>query len=148
MDDLLQGVLPQQIAGQADGIGDAEQFVQTGPAEVRVHQQDALAVLRKHDGEVENGSRFSFARAAADHRERVGVLAFAGKQHIGAQHAIGLGMGAFRPFLKKRADVLGNDAQHRRLQRTLDVVDRLHAGVEVLNEKRQSNADDQADNDP
>ena len=40
-----------------------------------------------------------------------------------------------------------NDAQHRRLERALHVVNRLHAGIEIFNEEGQTDAHDQADDD-
>jgi trans-aconitate methyltransferase len=44
----------------------------------------------------------------------------------------------FGPFFEKITNVLRNDAQHRRLQRALDVVNGLDAGIEILDEECQS----------
>ncbi len=52
-------------------------------------------------------------------------------------------MRTVRAFLQKNANILRNDAQHRGLQGALDIVDRLHARVEILDEECQPDTDDQ-----
>ena len=50
---------------------------------------------------------------------------------------------AFGAFVKKIADILRDDPQHRRLERAFDVVNRLHAGVEILNKEGEADAHEQ-----
>ena len=66
-----------------------------------------------------------------------------GRTAFRAQHAISFGVRTFRAFLDERADILRNDAEHRRLQRAFHVVDGLHAGIEVFDEERQADANRQ-----
>ena len=49
------------------------------------------------------------------------------------------------PFVHKRADILRNNAEDRRLQRTFYVIDGLDAGVEVFDEECQADAHEQTD---
>ena len=120
--------------------------MQTGPAQVGVHQQDALAVLRKDNRQIKDGGGFAFARATADHGQAVGPILLARKQDVRAQHPVSFGMRTFGPFLDQGTHILRDDTQHRRLQRALDIVNCLHAGIEVFDEEGQTNADDQSHN--
>src|SRR2546430_3864466 len=88
-----------------------------------------------------------FPGPAADHCEAVGVLAFARKQNVRAEHPISLRMRTLRALQDKRTDILWNDAQHRRLQSPFHIVNRLHARVEILNEKRETDAHNQSHDD-
>ena len=124
-----------------------QHLVQRRAAQVGVHDQHALAALGKDRGQIEDGGGLAFAGAGADDGDGVELVVLAREQQVGAQHAVGLGVRAFGAFLEQQADVLRNDAQHRRLQRALDVVDGLHAGVEILDEEGQADADHQADDD-
>jgi len=51
---------------------------------------------------------------------------------------------AFGALLEEEADVLGNNAQDGRLECALDVVDGLDADVQVFDEEREADADDEA----
>ena len=56
-------------------------------------------------------------------------------------------MRTLRALQDKRTDVLWNDAQHRRLQSAFHIVNRLHAGVEILNEKCETDSHNQSHDD-
>ena len=47
-------------------------------------------------------------------------------------------MWTFRPFLENQPYVLWNDSQDRRLKCPLHVINRLHAGIQVLDEEREA----------
>jgi hypothetical protein len=52
---------------------------------------------------------------------------------------------AFETFVHQVADVLRDNAKHRRLERTLHLVNRLDAGIQIFNEEGQTDPHDQAD---
>ena len=56
-------------------------------------------------------------------------------------------MRTFRPVIHQQSNILGNDAQDWRLQGTLDIINRFHAGIQVFDEEGQAHADNQSDND-
>ena len=56
-------------------------------------------------------------------------------------------MRAFGALLKQVADILRNDAQYGRLQCPFNVINGFHARIKIFDEKRQTNANHQADND-
>ena len=116
LDDFFQRVLLEQVIGQTDVVGHPEHFVQRRPAQVRVHDHDALAVLGEHGGEVEDGGGFAFAGAGADDGDGVELVVFAREQEVGAQDAVGFRVRALRAFIDQRTDVLRDDPQHRRLR--------------------------------
>ena len=121
--------------------------MQSGTAQVGVHHQHALAALGEDRGQVEHGGGFAFARARADDGHGVELVVLAREQEVRAQHTVGLGVRAFAALIHQQAHILRDDAQHGALQRALDVVNRLDAGIEVLDEEGQPDTDDQPDND-
>jgi hypothetical protein len=100
LDHLFQRALFEQKVGQSDRVGDVQDFVQRGTAQVRIDHQDALAVLGEDGGQIEQGGGFAFARAAAQDGNGVPAFVLAREQEIGAQNAVGFGMRAFRPFIQ------------------------------------------------
>src|SRR6185503_16663072 len=54
-------------------------------------------------------------------------------------------MGTVGSLIHERTDVLWDDAQHWGPQRAFDVVNSLHAGIEILDEEGEANAHEQAD---
>ena len=118
--------------------------MQAGAAEVGVHEQDLVAVVGEDDGKVEHGGGLAFASAAADDDQAVGLGVLAREHQVGAQDAIGFGVRTVHALVEERADILRNDAEHRGLEGLLDVVDGLHAGVEVLDEEGETDAHDHA----
>ncbi|MEI2685808.1 MAG: hypothetical protein V9G14_05645 [Cypionkella sp.] len=106
-----------------------------------------LPVLREHHRQVEQGRGLALAGATADDGDGVEGLVLPGEEHVRPQDSIGLRMRAVRSFLQQGTDVLRNDTQHRRLQRALDIVDRLHRRVQVLDEEGQTHTHHQPHHD-
>ena len=52
-------------------VGDVQQFVKRRAAQVRIHHQNALAVLGENGGQIEQGGGFAFARAGAQDGQMV-----------------------------------------------------------------------------
>src|SRR5207237_1189945 len=77
----------------------------------------------------------------------VGAEVAFGKLEVGSDYAVDFGMVSILAFLNQRLDVLGHDAKHGQAEVVLDVFDGLDAGVEILNEERQREADDKPCND-
>ena len=121
--------------------------MQRRPAQVGVDDQHALTALRKDGRQVEHGGGLAFARPRADDRHRVELLVLAREQEVRAQDTVGFGVWTFGAFVEQNAHVLRDDSQHRRSQRPLDIVDRLHARIEILDEEGQPDADHQTHDD-
>src|ERR1017187_10328581 len=88
------------------------------------------------------------AGAGADDDDGVELFILAGEEQIRAQHPVGFRVLAFGAFFDQVADVLRNDAQHWRLERAFDIVNRLHTGVEIFDEEGQTDAHDEAKDQP
>jgi len=86
-------------------------------------------------------------RAGADDDNGVELFVLAREQDVGAQHAVGLGVLAFGAFVQQVADVLRDDAEHRRLECTFHLFNCFDAGIQILNEESQTNAHNQTDDD-
>jgi len=54
---------------------------------------------------------------------------------------------AFGSFVHQQAHVLRDNAQHRALQRSLYIVNRFYAGIQIFNKERQPDPHYQADDD-
>lgn len=57
-------------------------------------------------------------------------------------------MRTFRPLLQQARDILGNDAKDRGAERLLHVINGLHARIQVLDEERQSDPEQQPGDGP
>ena len=71
LNDFVEGILFEEVVCQTDAVRDLEQLVQGGPAQVRIHHEDALAALGKNRSQVENRGGFAFAGAGADNGDGV-----------------------------------------------------------------------------
>ena len=116
-------------------------------AQVRIHDQDALAVLGEDGGEVEKGGGFAFAGAAAQDGEGGPISFLRENRRLVRKHAIGLGVRTFRPVLQDEADILRDDAQDGGLQGPLDIVNGLDAGIQIFDEEGHADADQQPEED-
>src|SRR6185436_2077994 len=71
-----------------------------------------------------------------------------GKQKIGAKDTVSLCVRTFRSFFDYQPHILRNDTKNWSLQGTFHIINRLHTGVQVLNEERQPNSDHQTNDYP
>ena len=67
----------EQIIGQTEVIGYFKEFMEGGPAQVRVHDQYAVARLGEHRGEVDGGGGLAFTGTGADHDNGVELVILA-----------------------------------------------------------------------
>ena len=117
-----------------------------GTTQVGIHNQNSIPHLRKDHCEIEHGRCLALARTATHHAERGLALVLApSKKNVGAQHPVRLRVGAFVPFVQEGSDVLRDDTEDGRPKGALNVVNGLHAGVEILDKKRQAHTQNQAD---
>ena len=72
-----------------------------------------------------------------------GILAV--ELDVRAQDPVGFRVRTHAALLVEHADVLRNHGQHRHLQVALHVLQALHRGIEVLQEERDADAENQAD---
>ena len=120
-----------------------QHLVQRRPPQVRIDNEHSLAALRENRCQIKYGCRFAFARACANHGDRVQLVIFARKQQVRSQDPVRLRMRALGALLDQQADVLRNHPQHRGLERALDVIDRFHTRVQVFDKEGQADAHDQ-----
>ncbi len=96
--DVLHGLAEAEGAvedevGEADGVGQAEDFVDVGLAQVGVDQDDALAGLGEDDGQVGGGEGLALGRAGAGDEDAADGVVEAGELDVGAEDAEALGLG-------------------------------------------------------
>src|SRR5882762_7332521 len=112
--------------------------------QVGVDDQGGITALRANEREIRDGGRFAFTRTTTDERDsvcfRIGAIEF----DICPQNSIRFGVRCIAFGLVKQGDVLRNNRENRNTEETFDVVHRFHAGVEILDEKCETNADDEA----
>ena len=126
-------------------LGKIDHEMLHGPAQVGVHDEGGISPLRADEREIRDGGGFSFARSAADERDRVRLRIRPIELDVRSQNSIRFGIRRVAFGFVKQVDVLWNDRENRNAEETLDVVHRLHAGVEILNEKGEADSDDKTD---
>jgi hypothetical protein len=63
-DDFFEGDLGGEVVGEAFLVGDVEEGVEAGAAEVGVDEEDVVTALGADEGEVGEGGGFAFTSAA------------------------------------------------------------------------------------
>ena len=112
---------------------------------VGVHDENSIAVLGKDGRQIEDSRGLALTGTAGHDGHRAPIRILTGEQNIGSQDSISLGMRAISSLRHEGSDILGNNPEHRRLQRLFHVIDGLDRGVEVFDEEGQTNSEDQTE---
>ena len=116
-----------------------------GAAQIRIDDEDIVAALGAGEGEVVDRRGLALAGTAADEGEGIGVAEGFVEFDVRAEDAVGLGVGGIAGRFHEHGNFLGDDGEHRDLEEALDVVEGLHAGVEVFDEEGEADPDNEAD---
>ncbi len=120
-----------------------------GPAKVGVDQGDAVAGLREHDGKVRRRGGLALAGHRAGDLDHADRSVEPEELHVGAQPAVGLdgdvaGLAdGDRSIVGRRVD--RDDGEHRLVDQRLEVVLGTDLVVEVVEQERGAETDQQPD---
>lgn len=104
---VLEPGLLDQHGGEAGGALQVEMLGNRRPAQIRVDQQESLAGVRKHVGEVDRRARLLLAYQGGGHHEALHISDELYGLSVRARLPIGFGLDALRMLGRDHRDALG-----------------------------------------
>ncbi len=115
-----------------------------GAPQVGIDEQCRITALSTNVGQVHQSGGLALSGTAADHADGICLRITAIEFKICPQYPVGFRIRAGSALAVQNAYILGNDRENRHLKVALDILDILDTDIQVIEEERQSDPEEES----